>query len=259
MTEEELSRLEQWFQGYCRTFATPDAEDQGNFTLKETHTYEVCAIITRIARDLSLDRNQVLLAGAVALFHDVGRFSQYQRFKTFKDNLSVNHAALGASVLLEKCVLDSLTKTERELVVRVVTLHNVFSLPENLDNDSLLFLKMVRDADKLDIMRVMIEHCRRPEEHRSIIVALGLPDAPTYSPDVLSALAAQQMVKMTSLKTLNDFKLLQLAWVYDLHFTTSFRIAQERDYVDIIAATLPDADEVRIAVQQVCAYVDFKS
>ena len=34
-----------------------------------------------------------------------------------------------------------------------------------------------------------------------------------------------------SLTTLNDFKLLQLAWLYDLNFACSLRMVVERDYI----------------------------
>jgi putative nucleotidyltransferase with HDIG domain len=73
-----------------------------------------------------------LLAEAIGLFHDVGRFRQYETYKTFDDSISVNHATLGAKVLLENNVLQRLPKQEQDLILRGVTLHNVFSLPEKL-------------------------------------------------------------------------------------------------------------------------------
>ena len=66
--------------------------------------------------------------------------------------------SLGAKVLVVNKVLRDLPKHDQDLIIRSVTLHNVFTLPEGLDEKSLLFARLVRDADKLDILRVVIEY-----------------------------------------------------------------------------------------------------
>jgi hypothetical protein len=256
MNQQELNKLKQWFFQYCRSFYTSDQADQRNILLKEEHTYSVCGNMAEIARDLAIEEGRAALAELVALFHDVGRFPQYHRYRTFMDSISKNHAALGASVLIRNNVLADLPGRERDLVLRAVTLHNVFSIPDKLDEETLLFLKMIRDADKLDIWRVFIDYYARPHEDRPAAAALGLPDTPEYSPDVLASLLRKEMVLLTALKTLNDFKLLQLAWIFDLNFKRSLQILIERSYIDKIAATLPDTSEIRQAIQSIRDYVE---
>lgn len=251
----ELRTFKTWFENYCDTFSMPAAEDQRNLVLKREHTHNVCLLSVRIARDLGLSERRTGLAETAALFHDVGRFPQYARFKTFVDSASVNHAALGARVLLESNVLCELPKPEQDIIVKSVALHNVFRIPEGLGDDVLLFLKLVRDADKLDILRVSLEYYRQPEEERASAVGLGLTDAPGYSPDVLAAVTKKEMVRMTALKTITDFKLLQLAWIYDLNYAGSLRILGELEYIDKIGATLPDDAALGRAVQGVKEYV----
>lgn len=255
MDRQELDNLKQWFSDYCKTFHTSIAEDQQNITLKEEHTLHVCDNMAAIARDLSLDEGGVMLAEAVALFHDIGRFPQYRKYRTFRDSVSVNHAALGARVLIENNVLGNALKDEKGLIIRTVTLHNVFAVPEGLGPDALLFLKMVRDADKLDIWRVSLEYYSQSEAERASAVGLELPDTNGYSPDILESLRRKEMVQMSALKTLNDFKLLQLAWIFDLNFTSSLRMVAERRYIERMAALLPDADGIRTAVDLVRGYV----
>ena len=256
MTQEDITLLKDWFAGYCASFSTPAAEDQRNITIKRDHTHEVCRNALRIARDLGLSEEETLLAEAVALLHDVGRFSQYRQYRTFDDSVSVNHAALGVKVLRETNALQGLLARDRDLIIHAVTLHNVFSLPEGLDAVTLLFARLVRDADKLDIMRVVIEFFGQDKESRADAVALGLPDALGYSPVVLACLARREMAKKADLTTMNDFKLLQLAWLYDLNFTSSLRMVLERRYIDRLAGLLPDTDEIRQAVSLVRASVD---
>ncbi len=258
MKQEELTSLKNWFASYCASFSTLVREDQQNIRVKERHTLEVCSNALRIGRALQLNREDMLLAEAIALLHDVGRFPQYQRYKTFDDSISVNHATLGVQVLLEKNVLRTLPKDQRELIVHAVTLHNVYSLPGKLDDRTMMFVKQIRDADKLDIWRVFVDYFNQEPDGRATAVGLGLPDIPDYSLGILSCLTRGEMANKRDLRTLNDFKILQLTWLYDLNFEASLRMVLERGYIDKLAVVLPDVREINDAVNFVRAYVDRK-
>lgn len=251
-----MQNLKIWFSEYCRSFYSTDPADQKNIITKEEHTRRVCANMAEIARHLGLDENRAALAEAIALFHDVGRFIQYQRYRTFRDSISANHAALGAGVLVEKNALGSLPERERKLILRAVTLHNVFAIPAGIDEEDLLLIKMVRDADKLDIWRIFIDYYSSPDEERASAVALGLPDTAEYSRDVMASLFQRQMVHLTALRTLNDFKLLQLAWIFDLNFVRSLQLVLERSIIEGIAATLPRTEDIGEVVDLMRRYVD---
>ncbi len=255
MNSQELDRLKEWFTAYCSSFHTQNPDDQRNISLKEEHTHNVCDNMAKIARELSLDGDLALLAQAVALFHDVGRFPQYRKYRTFVDRASTNHAALGAKVLIENNVLQGLMKHEQDCVIRAVTLHNVFAVPAGLAPDPLLLVRMVRDADKLDIWRVFIEYDALREEDRPSAATLGLPDTPSCSAEVLASLHRGEMVQLSTLRTLNDFKLLQIAWIFDLNFAASLRMVMEREYIDKLAALLPRTEEIGRAVDGVREYV----
>jgi hypothetical protein len=255
MNPEDLHHLKQWFHDYCGSFTSSDPAEQRNFSVKEFHTHEVCTNIVRIGRELSLEESDLLLAEAIALFHDVGRFLQYHTYRTFDDSISVNHAALSAQILIEKETLAALNREERDMVLRAVTLHNVFELPKNLDERTLLFVKLIRDADKLDILRVVREYFLDDGSGRADAVALGLPDAPGYSPVVLKSVQQGTMARKADLTTQNDFKLLMLSWLYDLNFTASHRIVIERRDIDHIASILPEDDSISRALATVRAYV----
>lgn len=243
-----MKSLREWFSGYCRSFYTGSEEEDRNIRLKEEHTHRVCANMGLLAESVGLDAADRFLAETVALFHDVGRFEQYRRYRTFKDSESVNHALLGSRVLAEERVLDALSEEDRRLVTRAVTLHNCFRVPEGLDGRSLLFLRLIRDADKLDIWRVFVDYYGQTEGERASAVALGFPDLPEWTSEVIDTLLRGEMVNLSLLRTLNDFKLLQLSWIFDLNFAASFRLVRERRYVETLAATLPADDAVARAV-----------
>jgi hypothetical protein len=258
MDRDELNTLKTWFSEYCDSFSPSCDEDRRNYDVKRKHTDNVCSNMLLIAEDLELDDRRTMLAEGIALFHDVGRFPQYQQYKTFQDSISVNHAVLGAKVLIENAVLRRLPKEEQDLIVHAVTLHNVLTVPGELDRDLLQLVKMVRDADKLDIWRVFLEFYAQPSQDKPTAVGLGLPDIPDYSPEILTQLHKRKLVLLSSLKTLTDFKLLQLAWIFDLNFMASFRIVAQRQYIDRFALTLPKTNDIADAVDAVREYLNEK-
>jgi HD superfamily phosphohydrolase YqeK len=244
MKQDDLDFFKKWFSDYCKSFYSSDIEDQKNISLKEHHTFNVCKNIIEIAKELSLSDSQIILAEIIALFHDIGRFPQYIKYKTFRDSISVNHGLLGSQILLEKNILQNLCESEQEIIIQAVKFHNAFSTPKKKKKDIIFFVKLLRDADKLDIWRVFIEYYENPDENRSSAVGLGLPDTPEYSEDLLSCLYKKKIISLSKIKTLNDFKLLQLSWVYDLDFRSSFRLLIERNYLDRIISKLPQTEEI---------------
>jgi hypothetical protein len=186
-----------------------------------------------------------MLAEAIALFHDIGRFPQYARYKTFRDSVSVNHGLLGAQTLLKEGVLHCLPENEQELIIEAVKFHNTFSIPKKAHNDIIFFIKLIRDADKLDIWHVFIEYYESSDKNTAPAITLGLPDIPEYSKDILPYLSHKRVVSLSRLKTVNDFKILQLSWLFDLNFTPSFQLFSERDYLSRMTAQLPQTEEIQ--------------
>ena len=244
MKQSDLKLFKDWFAEYCKSFYSTDKEDQRNVLLKEEHTRRVCENIVLISEGVRIDRNASLLAEAIALFHDIGRFRQYRDYRTFRDSLSVNHGLLGAEILREEKLLDGLPRDEHDLILKAVSYHNTFLLPRIDDERTVYFLKLIRDADKLDIWRVFLEYYDSPEEERASAVDLGLPDIPEYSENILSLVLKKRIPSLSTLNTLNDFKLMQLSWIYDLNFVPSFRLVKERGYIPGLVKTMPKTAEI---------------
>lgn len=245
MNRARLILFKEWFETYARRFYSPDPAEQRNIYLKIEHTARVCDIIAAISRDLSLDADDMLLAESIGLFHDIGRFPQFARYKTFRDSISVNHGRLGAEVLAEEKTLQDLPEHEQEIITTAVKFHNAYTIPDLPSDDMVLFLKLVRDADKLDIWRIFTGYFEMPEEDRASEAALGLPDGPGYSEEMIAAIYRNRSASISYLRTLNDFKLMQLSWISDLNFSASFRLLQEGDYINRLISLLPDNEEIR--------------
>ncbi|MBI4850046.1 MAG: HD domain-containing protein [Nitrospirae bacterium] len=255
MTQDDLLYFKNWFADFTKTYYSSNEEDQRNIMLKVTHTHNVCKNVVEIAKDLSIDNNQKLLAETVALFHDVGRFPQYAKYKTFKDAASVSHGRLGAKTLIEEKVLQRIPADEQALIINAVKFHGVLLIPGVMDEKTVFLLKLIRDADKLDILRVFIEFYEAPEDEKASATAHGMPDTPEYSKDMLQNIHEKKIASYSKAKNQNDFRLMKLSWVYDLHFQGTFRLLQERDCINRIAQKLPQTDEILMTIKNIQQYI----
>ncbi|MBN2350648.1 MAG: HD domain-containing protein, partial [Bacteroidales bacterium] len=93
-----LTELQEWFINYVQTFYNRKTEIQQNIVLKKEHTHRVCKEIVAIGQELKLNNDELQLSEIIALLHDVGRFEQYARYRTFMDSKSENHAELGVKI-----------------------------------------------------------------------------------------------------------------------------------------------------------------
>lgn len=258
MNNSDLKYFKKWFSDYCKSFYSSNMEDQRTMSLKIKHTHNVCRNIIQIAGEEQLSQNKIMLAETIALFHDIGRFIQYKKYKTFNDSISANHGRLGAEVLKQEGVLHNLPENEQKLIVNTVRLHNAFRLPKQKNTENMLFLKLIRDADKLDIWRVFDEYYESSVSERASVAIHGLPDTPEYSAKILSGIFEEKAASLKDIKTLNDFKLMQLSWIYDLNFKTSYGLLLERNYIKKITAKLPKTDEIKRAATSLQVFVSKK-
>ena len=255
MHQQQLTEISAWFQRFVATFRAGSPAGQRNYDLKVEHTLRVCEIMERLSASLDHSPEERSLASAIAICHDVGRFPQYRDFGTFNDATSTNHAALSVQTLINEGVLAVLDDDSRGLLVQSVALHNAFVLQGDLPPHARRFALLIRDADKLDIWRVMIEYCTAPREERASAVIWELPDTGSCSDRALEEVAAGRMLNRSLLKTVDDFKLLQLSWAFDLNFSESFRMVLERGYLETLADLLPDQPGCREAVAAVRDHV----
>ena len=252
----DMKRYTQWFRTYARRFRREDGQEWEACALKRRHTFRVVGEIGVLGKSLNLSPHDMHLARIMALFHDVGRFIQYDRYKTFVDALSADHGNLSAQVLREENLPDSLCDKDRTLVLYCVQWHNKKEIPHEASSQEKFFLRLLRDADKLDIWRVVTAHYNGKREAPRETVELGLPGQKTISPQVFADIMTGEAINSMDLKTAPDFMVLQMGWVFDLNLNKSFVLLHKRAYLEKIAKALPPSPEARQIYQKVRSYLD---
>ncbi|MGB7296939.1 MAG: HD domain-containing protein [Candidatus Aminicenantales bacterium] len=212
--------------------------------MKEDHTRRVGKEILNLGKRLGLNADQLRLADIIALLHDVGRFEQYARYKTFMDGKSEDHAELGIKILNEYGVLEPFDDAVKEVILRSIKYHNRPSLPREETPTRLFFSRLLRDADKLDIWKVVTGYYHRKDGKRNGALELDLPDAPGFSEEVYQDLMNKRIVDMRHVKNLNDLKLLQIGWIFDINFRPTVDCVEKRRYLQMIRDVLPQSKEM---------------
>ena len=197
--------------------------------LKVEHTYRVADLCERIAASEKMAEYEQRLAWLLGMLHDVGRFEQLRRFHTFVDAQSVDHAALGADILFhEGHIRDYVQEVDEDtLIETAVRWHSAYRLPEDLDERTRRFANILRDADKIDILKVNVDFPLE-EIYNTTTEKLRNDE---ISEEVLQSFYEHHAVLRSLKKTSVDHVAGHCSLVFELVFPESLRIVKEQDFI----------------------------
>lgn len=233
------SELSLWYKNYTSEFMGKDTELDNAVTMKVEHTQRVCSEIGLLCESLKLNETDCILSRIIALLHDIGRYEQYKNYRTFSDHKSVNHAELALSVLDYHKIMKEFPGEDADMIRTAILFHNARQIPCSLNKREQLFCRLIRDADKLDIFRIAVNYYLNPDLFPKNITKEADPESADITPEVCQGVYEGVFVEYEKIRTVNDFKLIQIGWVYDLNFSASFRLLKERDYFLQIKNQLP--------------------
>lgn len=237
----EISEHESWFSEYAALERTKELGDTNPIDLKIRHTFQVLQNARKIVEGENFPlhlRRACLLA---ALYHDIARFEQYIQYHTFRDRESIDHGRFGVVILKREKRMVQEQPPIPHIVFSAVGLHNRFALPKDLPEEIRLACLVVRDADKLDILRIMDEHLAGPKPYNPTVV-LRLPDSPDLtSPSVKTAVLENRIAAYSDLQSVNDFRLLLGSWLHDMHFSASRKQFLADEHARHLVEGLPDS------------------
>lgn len=178
---------------------------------KYWHTYRVEYYAETLAESLNLNGDAYQTACLCGLLHDIGRFRQVTEYNTFIDQKSMDHGTLGAEILEKEGIVDRFTtkpEQAREIILATRE-HNKYTISDELDEEELFFAKLVRDADKLDILHFWGNKAENGEVSRE------------YFDEIMNEkLVHRKGEKETGLDSILGL----LSFIYDMNFRKSFEI-----------------------------------
>lgn len=221
----DKAKVQQVFKEYTDRYDLADDKVR----LKVEHTYRVAELCERIACAEKLSVQEQELAWLLGMLHDVGRFEQLRRFHTFVDAQSVDHAAFGADLLFREGLIRGYVEETQEdaLLETAIRLHSAYRLPEDLDVRTRKFSNILRDADKIDILKVNVEF---PLEE-IYNTTTGKLRQEEISEEVLQSFYEHHAVLRSLKKTSVDNVAGHCSLVFELVFPESLRIVREQDFI----------------------------
>ena len=230
----DRAEVEKSFCDYTSAYNLNEAKVK----LKVDHTFRVAALSDVITDSLGMAGYDKDLAWLLGMLHDIGRFEQVRRYHTFRDALSINHAELSADILFRDGLIRNFINIGTDfppsgdylLIEKVIRLHNVFQLPDDLTERELRFATILRDADKLDIVRVNVETPR--SEIYNVQEDIFLESEITH--EVYEAIMQRQNLFRNMMKTPADLMLGHVSFVFGLVYPVSVRLMKEQGYLETV-------------------------
>ena len=220
----DLEKAKEEFLKYTGRF---NLEDE-NIKRKQLHSLRVMEISKDIATKLGLSQEKIELATLIGLLHDIGRFKQYSEIG-LDDNIEGFENEDYGAYIIEKNIRKYINYSKYDdIIIKAVKNHNKFTIEEKLTEQEMLFAKIIRDSDKIDILYESVYIFNNGKEDQ---VNKSILSERIYNQFINKKLIMKE--KNEILKYVDNIVCV-MAFIYDIYFKTSFEILREEDYINKI-------------------------
>lgn len=197
---------------------------------KWEHSLRVMEKMQALSLYLHQGKAEYELSTIIGLFHDYGRFYQVENFNTYQDKI-FDHGDYGAEQLIHQHELKNFVSqdVDEQVIYDVIKNHNKYEIDPNVHDKSLLFSKMIRDADKLDILESLSKGDIEWDEDGSAIM-----------PEVKEMFFNHQQLLSSLRRTKSDRMIGFLCLIYDLNYDWSYDYLKNHFIIDHIYDQIQD-------------------
>lgn len=210
------------FNEYLSNFDLKNPDILGKYN----HSFRVMQFSKDLAKYLNLPKEDIKLASDIGLLHDIGRFEQLKQYSSYDDRNSIDHAEYGADLLFKKGMIEKFDiKNEDYKVVEIaIRNHNKYSVQDGLSDRELLFCKIIRDADKLDILNRI---CVIKD------IDLDKYSLTDISKEIKESFFNKELSSYANVKNDSDFIVLFIGYIYDLNYKYSFEYIKDKNFMKL--------------------------
>lgn len=219
MLEKAIEKFKQYTSGYDMSIM--------EISLKYHHSFAVMDLMGELAFRLDLDREKIELAKLIGLLHDIGRFEQFTKYNTLDDSMS-DHADESIIYLFDEGHIRDFIDDNKndEIIKTAIKYHNKLEIPEEISGDELLFTKMIRDMDKVDIYKQLAVHYNY------------VFNADEVTAEVLELFKNEKCIPNDSTANSSKRILIRLSFIFDINFNESFDILVSSDNFDLFLSMI---------------------
>jgi len=220
----DIKKAEEEFKKYTSNYDM----NESHIERKVRHTIRVEELCEKIALSIGMKEEEINLAKLIGLLHDIARFEQYTIYKTYDDHKSIDHGNFGVKILKENNNIRKYIETDKydNIILKAVEYHNKYSIGKDVNEEEELFCKIIRDADKLDIMYEAT--CEFWKNEEKIIQKQEL------NSKVIKQFISKEVIDNRNSIQSIDKIIRIIAFIFDLNFKESFKIIKDNNYIDKI-------------------------
>ena len=215
---------------------------------KYYHSYRVMDNMELLAKNMSLPAYDIYLAKCIGLLHDIGRFEQTTKYHSYND-FKFDHGDYAAKILKEDNLLKNfdINEEDYEVVYKAVKYHNKFAIGTNLTNREMLFAKMVRDADKMDILYAFGSNKTK---------RIFKQDDSEISQYIKDDFFQNKILSKREDNTRSDKIIIFFGFIYIINFNISLEIIKENKYYEKLYKRLKDKEKYAPYLEHTLNYID---
>ncbi len=222
----DITKARREFKEYVKRYNPEDEKVK----LKIVHIQEVSRIARKLAEELRLDKEDIELAELIGLLHDIGRFEQIRIYHTFVDKDSINHGEYGVKVLFEDGLIRNFIQDDKydNIIKKAILNHNRAEIEKGLTEKEELHAKIIRDADKTDIFRVLVTGDKKAIWESSDLSNDKISD------EIYREFKEDKIINYKERKTSADILISHFAYVYDFQYPQTLEIIKQNNYIDTL-------------------------
>lgn len=215
---------------------------------KYHHSYRVMKNMEVLATKLNLSEKDIKLAKVIGILHDIGRFEQDKLYNSFKDE-KMDHGDYGVKVLKESNILreTGIDESEYHIIYKSIKNHNKFKIEDNLSERELLFTKLIRDADKLDILYAL---------GNKTIKKILIQDNQNPTKEIENNFFNHQINNSLECKNKTDNLITIFCFIYDINFKITYQIIKQNKYYDKIYKRIKRKDIFKKYLDHTNKYIE---
>lgn len=222
----DITKARREFKEYVKKYNPEDEKVK----LKIVHIQEVSRIARKLAEELRLDKEDIELAELIGLLHDIGRFEQIRIYHTFVDKDSINHGEYGVKILFEDGLIRNFIQDDKydNIIKKAILNHNRAEIEKGLTEKEELHAKIIRDADKTDIFRVLVTGDKKAIWESSDLSNDKISD------EIYREFKEDKIINYKERKTSADILISHFAYVYDFQYPQTLEIIKQNNYIDTL-------------------------
>lgn len=211
-----LENVRREFIKYAKKFDLKEQKIMNKFH----HSFRVMEYSKEIAISLNLNEKDIELAEVIGLLHDISRFKQWTIYKTYNDNLSFDHGDESVNILKENNFIEkfNINKKYYNIIYMALKNHNKYQIADGLNDKELIFSKIIRDADKIDIIK---EQGNKLDEVYDKIDDLLIKD-----------FYLKKQTNNLYVKNERDHIIRMISFVYDFNFKYTFNLILKEKVIE---------------------------